>query len=282
MTNSLQDEVLSAYEQAKNYQLSPEEINSRIDTWVAKAGFETAHAIMRAVEPRRVFFPYQISHPDPLKDKLTRLFEEGKAQGMSQDDVTIRVYDMIADSYDVDAIIGMMAIVDPGRELFERPVSLWEKGVLELDMFQHRFQALSDVYGHSIHGSEHLSESFVTVCEEHWEEGILYDHGFLCVDLRTRQAGYAVATALYPGQKPKQQDLDGLKARHGITFTCVANELKHDPATVGGSAIMLGLVTDVEQLKSVPAIASDMQEVAEQWNKSWQPTKGRFEGPSCG
>lgn len=282
MTNLLQDEVLSAYEQAKNYQLSSDEIQSRIDSWVAKDGFETVHAVMRAVEPRRVFFPYQISHPDPLKDKLTRLFEEGKAQGMSQEDVTIRVYDMIADSYDVDAIIGMMAIVDPGRELFERPVSYWEKGVLDLDMFQHRFEAVSDVYGHSIRGSEYLSNSFIAACEEQWEAGVLYDHGFLCVELRTKEAGYAVATPLYPGQKPKQQDLDGLKARHGITFTCVANELRHDPATVGGSAIMIALVTDVEQLKDVPGIASDMQEVAEQWNKKWQPAKGLSEGPFCG
>lgn len=270
MSQSLDQEIRTFFEHAKLFALSRDEVMAKSAAWQKTHGAEEVNDLMMAIDPMGQVFQYPKPSEQDLKTKLTSIFEQAKFFSLSESEVQSNIFDLVGFGYTADSIVAMMAVVDPERLVFDHPIGPNEKGIHGLELWQNRYEDFSDTYGHNIRHSEHISPEFVEACEQLWEEGVLYDHGGLSVDIKTRLGGYTVVVGIEPHLKPVQADLEALKDKHGLHFECIAMKLRHDPKAFGASVVLATLITDRRDLQRVPGLASEMQDVADKWQKRFE------------
>ncbi|MDT8925534.1 hypothetical protein RBE51_22385 [Pseudomonas taiwanensis] len=264
MSTLLQD-VKQFHEKAMFYNLSRLEISSTVAAWQQEHGEVAAQAVMSTVDPSGEIFGFPAKSGDILKARLVLLFEQAKLYDLTPEEVQDKLVELVVDGHVADEIRDMLPVVDPGRLVFTYPIQPGDKGVHGLDLWANRYDNFSDTCGHHLIHSEHISSAFVEVCEQLWQEGVLYDHGGLSVDKATLQGGYAIVVALEAHVKPDTKDLELLNIKHGMDFECLSMVLKHDPKAFGADVVMTTLITDSSKLMLVPEIAQSMQDVADRW-----------------
>jgi len=280
MSTPLAQQIQDLFNQAKLFSLTHDEIEHRSDIWARSHDPAQIFALMRTVDPKREVYKYPVSKEEDLKLKLGQVFEQAKFFTLSKDEVQHSTFELISDGHTADELYAMMAELDPERLVFDHPIRADEKGINGLELWQNRYRNVSDTYGHNITPTAEISDEFVERCEQLWEDGVLYHHGGLSVDRRSGKGGYTVVVALDHRVKPVQADLDALKAKYGLTFECIAMELKHNPKTFGATVVIAALITDVNKLPEVPEIAQSMDDLSEKWLKRFERKAALDDSPS--
>jgi hypothetical protein len=166
-----------------------------------------------------------------------------------------------------------MRKLDPGREVWESPIGVSDTGVRALPLIEGRYAIYSDIYGHSVdvpYDEPAYDEAFISTCETLYDKAVLHGRGRVAIDTATSKLGFLIAE-LFDDEPITEEDVQEVGSRHGVAACLMAQA--HLPLTSGGEPgkpLMTAFVTDIDQLKSVPDIASDLCDLLSPYHPDWK------------